>query len=76
MDENKVIHALWLDSLVAIELRGWAKRELKTEVSGVLVLSNASIKEIAATMAGGSELVDLGSGLGGWIWEKKRTEGE
>ena len=76
MDENKVIHALWLDSLVAIELRGWAKRELKAEVSGVFILSNASIKEVAATMAGGSELVDLGSGLGGSTWEKKRTKGE
>ena len=58
VDENKPIHALGLDSLVAIEIRGWAKRELKTEVSGVFILSNASVKEVAVTMAEGSELVD------------------
>ena len=58
VDENKPIHALGLDSLVAIEIRGWAKRELKTEVSGVFILSNASVKEVAVTMAEGSALVD------------------
>ena len=58
VDENKPIHALGLDSLVAIELRGWAKRELKTEVSGMFILSNATIKEVAATMAEGSGLID------------------
>ena len=65
MDEYQSIHALGLDSLVAIELRGWAKRVLKAEVSGVFILGNASIKEVAATMAEGSGLVDLGVGLGG-----------
>ena len=63
IDENKPIHALGLDSLVAIELRGWAKREVKAEVSGVFLLGNASVKEVAATMAEGSGLVDRG------IWE-------
>ena len=58
VDENKPIHTLGLDSLVAIEIRGWAKRELKTEVSGVFILGNASIKEVAVTMAEGSALVD------------------
>ncbi len=60
VDENKPIHALGLDSLVAIEIRGWAKRELKAEVSGVFILGNASIMEVAATMAEGSALVDKG----------------
>lgn len=63
VDEKKPIHALGLDSLVAIEIRGWAKRELKAEVSGVFILSNASIEEVARTMAEGSGLVDKG------IWE-------
>lgn len=58
VDENKQIHALGLDSLVAIEIRGWAKRELKADVSGVFILGNVSIKEVAATMAEGSGLVD------------------
>ncbi len=58
VDENKPIHALGLDSLVAIEIRGWAKGELKAEVSGVFILSNASIQEVAATMAEKSELID------------------
>ena len=58
VDENKPFHVLGLDSLVAIELRGWAKRELKAEVSGVFILGNASINEVAATMAEQSELVD------------------
>lgn len=58
VDENKPVHALGLDSLVAIEIRGWAKRELKADVSGVFILSNASIKEVATTMAEGSGLVD------------------
>ena len=58
IDENKPIHALGLDSLVAIELRGWAKREVKADVPGVFLLGNASIKEVAATMAEGSGLVD------------------
>lgn len=60
VDEDKPFHALGLDSLVAIEIRGWAKRELKAEVSGVFILSNASIKEVAATIAEGSGLVDRG----------------
>lgn len=58
VDEDKQIHALGLDSLVAIEIRGWAKRELKAEVSGVFILGNVSIKEVAATLAKGSALVD------------------
>lgn len=58
VDENEPIHALGLDSLVAIQIRGWAKRELKAEVSGVFILSSASIREVAATMAEGSELID------------------
>lgn len=58
VDENEPIHALGLDSLVAIQIRGWAKRELKAEVSGVFILSSASIKEVAATIAEGSELID------------------
>ena len=58
VDANKPIHALGLDSLVAIEIRGWAKREVKAEVSGVFILSNVSIKEVAAVLAEGSELVD------------------
>ena len=58
VDENKPFHVLGLDSLVAIEIRGWAKRELKAEVSGMFILTNTSIKEVAATMAEGSELVD------------------
>ena len=57
VDESKSIHALGLDSLVAIAIRGWAKRELKAEVSGVFILSNMSIKEVAATLLEGSELV-------------------
>ena len=65
IDENKPIHALGLDSLVAIELRGWAKREVKAEVSGVFLLGNASVKEVATTMAEGSGLVDRG------IWEQR-----
>ena len=61
VDENKPIHALGLDSLVPIEIRGWAKRELKTDVSGVFILGNASIKEVAVSMAEGSRLVDKGT---------------
>ena len=60
VDESKPIHTLGLDSLVAIELRGWAKRELKAEVSGVFILGNASIKDVAATMAEVSGLLDRG----------------
>ena len=58
VDDSKPVHALGLDSLVAIEIRGWAKRELKADVSGVFILSNASIQEVAATMAERSELID------------------
>ena len=58
VNESKPIHTLGLDSLVAIELRGWAKRELKADVSGVFILSNASIKEVATAIAEGSALVD------------------
>ncbi|CAF9904377.1 hypothetical protein IMSHALPRED_000006 [Imshaugia aleurites] len=60
LDANKPIHALGLDSLVAIEIRGWAKRELKADVSGVFILGSASIKEVAATMTSGSALIDKG----------------
>ena len=58
VDENKPFYALGLDSLVALEIKGWAKRELKAEISGVIMLSNATIKEIAATMAERSEMID------------------
>ena len=58
MDEDKPFHALGLDSLIAIEIRGWAKRELKAEVSGVFILGKSSLKEIALAMAEQSELVD------------------
>ena len=58
VDENKPFHVLDLDSLVAIELRGWAKRELKAEVSGVFILGKSSLKEVAVAMAEQSELVD------------------
>ena len=58
VDENKPFYALGLDSLVALEVKGWAKRELKAEISGVIILSNASIKEVAATMAEVPELND------------------
>ena len=63
VDENKPIRTMGLDSLVAIEIRGWAKRELKTDVSGMFILGNVSIKEVAARMAEGSELVDKA------VWE-------
>jgi len=59
LNENKPIHALGLDSLVAIELRGWAKRELKAEISGVDILSNVPIRDVAAKMAEASGLVDI-----------------
>ena len=58
VDESKPVHALGLDSLVAIDIRGWAKREVKAEVLvGFFFLRNVSIKEVAATMTEGSELV-------------------
>ena len=58
MDEDKPFHALGLDSLIAIEIRGWAKRELKAEISGVFILGKSSLKEVAVAMAEQSELID------------------
>ena len=58
VDPDQPFHALGLDSLVALEIRGWAKRELKAEVSGVFILGKSSLREVAMAMAEESELID------------------
>ena len=61
---DQPVSALGVDSLVAIELRGWAKRELKAEVSGLDILSHIPLTEVAGKMAEASGLVDKASWAG------------
>ena len=65
VDVSQPILALGTDSLVAIELRGWAKRELKADISGLDVLSNIAITEVARKIAEASALINWNALLTG-----------
>lgn len=57
VDVEKPVREHGIDSLVAIDLRTWATRQLKADVSSLVILSGIPIEELAEKMALASELV-------------------
>lgn len=62
LDAGKPLHAYGVDSLVAVELRSWIAKELKSEVSVFDMTNASSISQVATTAAEKSKLVVKGSG--------------
>lgn len=62
-----------LDSLVAVEIRGWLRRELAADVAVFEILGGASLSSLGMLVAGGrSKLV----GVGQWDQDREDKEGE
>ena len=57
VDVSKPIHAHGVDSIVAVDLRTWAKREVEAEVPALDILGSMPLEELASKIAGLSELV-------------------
>lgn len=57
LDPGRPVNAYGVDSLVAVELRAWAKKEVRAEVSVFEILSNIPMSELARMLAGRSGLV-------------------
>ena len=55
VDPRRPIHALGIDSLVALELRYWMARELKVETSIFDIMNAKSLEELAGTVAARSK---------------------
>lgn len=54
LDPENAANAYGIDSLVAVEIRSWVFKELRSEVSVFEILSNASLTTLAAIIAGRS----------------------
>lgn len=57
VDVEKAVREHGIDSLVAIDLRSWAAKQLKADVSSLVILSGIPIGELAEKMALASGLV-------------------
>jgi KR domain/Phosphopantetheine attachment site len=55
VDPRRPIHALGIDSLIALELRYWMARELKVETSIFDIMNAKSLEELAGTVAARSK---------------------
>jgi hypothetical protein len=64
LDAGRPANAYGVDSLVAVELRAWAKKEVRATVSVFEILSNVSMAELARMIAERSELGNWGEGKG------------
>ncbi|MCJ1403373.1 hypothetical protein MMC11_006596 [Xylographa trunciseda] len=70
IDTHKAVYSYGVDSLVAIEIRNWIFKELKSQVSVFDILSKVPISQLALKIAGKSayvpwELVGKEGGAGG-----------
>lgn len=81
VDIHAPLSTFGVDSLVAVEIRGWLKRELAADVAVFEILGGASLMSLGMTVAGGrSALVkggrwdDDGDGDGGNEGEGKERE--
>ena len=54
LDVQKPIHALGVDSLVAVDIRNWCAKEIKADVAIFDIMGGASLQEIGLRMAGKS----------------------
>lgn len=57
LDANKPANAYGVDSLVAVEVRAWVFKDVKSDVSVFEILSNIPLTQLAAKIAGRSALV-------------------
>jgi hypothetical protein len=57
IDISKPVHHYGVDSLVAIDLRNWVFRELKSTVTVFDILNSVPLMQFAAKIARSSELV-------------------
>ncbi|KAM7200715.1 Compactin diketide synthase mokB [Naviculisporaceae sp. PSN 640] len=59
LDPESPANSYGIDSLVAVEIRAWVFKELRSEVSVFEILSNASLSSLAAMVAQRSTLVKV-----------------
>ncbi|CAI6243331.1 unnamed protein product [Periconia digitata] len=59
VDPEKPLHEAGVDSLLAVQIKGWVREELKSEVSVFDVMGLKSLSEIGAQIAGASKLVSF-----------------
>ena len=57
IDTRKPLHAYGVDSLVAVELRGWLRRDMGAEVTTFEILGNSSVADLAQMVAQRSRYV-------------------
>lgn len=57
LDAAKPLHAFGIDSLVAVELRSWLRKQIRAEISVFDIVNKASILLLAKTAAEKSELI-------------------
>lgn len=60
VDITKPIHAHGVDSIVAVDLRAWARREVEAEIPALDILGSMPLEELAGRIAKLSELVRVG----------------
>ena len=60
VDITKPIHAHGVDSIVAVDLRAWARREVEAEIPALDILGAMPLEELAGRIARLSELVTVG----------------
>ncbi|KIW12713.1 hypothetical protein PV08_09991 [Exophiala spinifera] len=60
IDPEKTIHSYGVDSLMAVEIRGWILQQIKADISLFEVLSGQSISTLAAKVSSASKLVPAG----------------
>ena len=59
VDISKPIHAHGVDSIVAVDLRTWARREVEAEIPALDILGAMPLEELAGRIARLSELVTV-----------------
>ena len=59
VDISKPIHAHGVDSIVAVDLRAWARREVEAEIPVFDILGSLPLEELAGRIARVSELVTV-----------------
>ncbi|KAK3990438.1 Compactin diketide synthase mokB [Cladorrhinum sp. PSN332] len=62
VDSESPLNAYGIDSLVAVEIRAWVFKELRSEVSVFEILSNASLASLAGIIAGRTTVGRVGGG--------------
>jgi NAD(P)-dependent dehydrogenase (short-subunit alcohol dehydrogenase family) len=63
IEVGKPLHSFGVDSLVAVDIRNWIARDLKSEVGLFDVMSNSPISALAEKIAGKSKLMPAGLGV-------------